>query len=330
MKKPDILLVAGMADELADLLEPHFTVHRVAGTGEAVGLPVELRRQIRGLITAGGAGVTPELIEAYPALEIVSCYSVGYDGVDAKHAASKGIVITHTPDVLNDEVANTAIALLLATTRRVVAFDKYLRQGRWSREGPAPLTRGLAGKRVGIVGMGRIGMAIAEKLAAFKCDIVYHNRSRRPELDFPYYDDLDAMAADCDILIVMTPGGPATRNLINAGIMSALGPDGTLINVSRGSVVDEKELVSALQTGKLGAAGLDVFAHEPNVPAELVAMENVVLLPHVGSATEETRAAMRALSVDNLVSWYKTGSAVTPVPECAHLNENGKGRVGNS
>jgi lactate dehydrogenase-like 2-hydroxyacid dehydrogenase len=324
MNKPDILLVAGMADELADLLKPHFTAHRVAGADDAIKLPAELRNQIRGVITAGGAGVTPKLIENFPALEIVSCYSVGYDGVDAKNAASKGITVTHTPDVLNDEVANTAIALLLATTRRIVAFDKYVRQGRWSKEGPAPLTRGLAGKKVGIVGMGRIGMAIAEKLAAFKCEIVYHNRTRRPELDFRYYGDLEAMATDCDILIVMTPGGPATRNLIDARIMAALGPEGTLINVSRGSVVDEKELVSALEAGRLGAAGLDVFAHEPEVPAELIAMDNVVLLPHIGSATEETRAAMRALSVENLVSWYKTGKAVTPVPECAHLRADGK------
>ena len=260
-----------------------------------------------------------DVIDRMPNLKLISSFGVGYDGVDAAHAASKGVIVTHTPNVLNDDVANTTIALILTTMRRIVEQDKYLRAGRWVSEGNAPLTRSIAGKTVGIVGLGRIGEAIAHKLSVFNCTTVYHSRNEKDGVDYRYYGDLLEMATDCDVLIAITPGGPATNKLINRKVMDALGPEGTLINVARGSVVDEAEMVLALQEGRLGAAGLDVFEQEPKVPTELFDMDNVVLTPHVASATWETRQAMSDLVVENLTHYFEKGAPVTPVPECADL-----------
>jgi lactate dehydrogenase-like 2-hydroxyacid dehydrogenase len=258
-------------------------------------------------------------IDKLPALEIISSFGVGYDGVDTNHAVSKGVMVGHTPDVLNDEVANTAIMLVLATMRRLVEFDAHVRSGAWEKNGNAPLTRGLAGKTVGIVGLGRIGEAIAEKLSVFNCTVVYHSRNKKNDASLQYFGDLVEMATASDVLIVITPGGPATNKLVNRQVMDALGPQGTLINLARGSVVDEAALITALQDGRLGSAGLDVFENEPHVPKSLCALSNVVLQPHVGSATEETRAAMAQRVVDNLLSFEKTGSPINLVPECESL-----------
>jgi lactate dehydrogenase-like 2-hydroxyacid dehydrogenase len=316
MTKPDIAQFMGMSSQLTDRLEPHFTLHQIADADEAGKLSDEARGKIRGIALSGGDRLDETAMALFPALEIVSCNGVGYDGIDAKTAVRRGIMVTHTPGVLDDEVANTTIALTLAVTRRIVALDRYVRQGRWAKEGNAPLTLGLAGKHVGIAGMGRIGRTIAGKLSVFHCDISYFARNERKDLAYRYYADLRRLAHDCDILIVIVPGGAATRNLIDASVIGALGPDGTLINVSRGSVVDEPALVDALTSGRLGAAGLDVFANEPHVPEALFGLENVVLLPHVGSATRETRKSMADLAVENLVSWFANAKAVTPVPEC--------------
>ena len=193
-------------------------------------------------------------------------------------------------------------------------------KGRWAKEGNAPLTTSIRGKKVGIVGLGRIGEAIAEKLSVFQCETVYHSRNKKPDVSYTYYGDLSKMAKDSDVLIAITPGGPATNKLINRNVIEALGPQGTLINVARGTVVDETEMVKALQDGRLGAAGLDVFEDEPNVPEELFPMENVVLTPHVASATWETRQAMSDLVVENLVSYFSSGKVHTPIPECADLS----------
>jgi lactate dehydrogenase-like 2-hydroxyacid dehydrogenase len=316
MAKPDILQFMAMSSQLTSRLEPHFVLHQIADVSETGKLSEETRGKIRGIALSGGDRLDEASMALFPALEIVSCNGVGYDGIAAKTAAKRGVMVTHTPGVLNDEVANTAIALTLAVTRRIVALDRYVRQGRWEKEGNAPLTHGLAGKLVGIAGMGRIGRTIAEKLAVFHCEIAYFARGRRDDLAFRYYSDLREMARECDILIAIIPGGAATRNLVDASVIEALGPKGTLINVSRGSVVDEQALVDALRFGQLGAAGLDVFANEPQVPEALFEMENVVLLPHVGSATRETRKAMADLAVENLVSWFTNAKAITPVPEC--------------
>lgn len=318
--KPAILALRGLGAGVPEGLAEHFTVHRPPG-GDLDGLARHIGQEVRAIATGGSTELPGALIDRLPALEIVACYGVGYEAIDAAALARRGIVVTHTPGVLDDEVANTAIALLLAVTRRIVAHDRYVREGRWLREGNAPLTHGLAGRTIAIAGLGRIGLAIAGKLAVFGCRVVYHSRRPRADVALAYYADLTAMARDADVLIAVLPGGDGTRNLIGRAVLDALGPQGTFINVGRGTVVDEAQLVAALAEGRLGAAGLDVFADEPHVPAELIGMDNVVLLPHVGSATVETREAMGRLLIDNLLSWYKDRKALTPVPECRHMQE---------
>ena len=253
-----------------------------------------------------------------PNLKAISCYGVGYDAIDAVGARERGVVVTHTPNVLNAEVATTTLLLLMSCYREVLRDDAYVRSGKWESDGNAPLTRSMDHQTIGILGLGRIGQAIADKLAPFGTTIVYHSRNRK-DVAYRYYDNLTEMAGDVDALICITPGGPSTNGLVNAEVIDALGPQGTLINVSRGSVVDEDALIAALQDGRLGWAGLDVFAQEPKVPEALRLLPNVVLLPHVGSATVETRAAMGALTVDNLLQHLANGTVISPVPECADM-----------
>ncbi|MEX0285292.1 MAG: 2-hydroxyacid dehydrogenase [Paracoccaceae bacterium] len=263
----------------------------------------------------GHVPIGADVLDQLPDLKILSNFGVGYDAIDTAAAIERGVLVTHTPDVLNDEVANTAILLMLAVARDMVRDEAYVRAGRWATEGAAPLSRSVKGLTVGIVGFGRIGQAIAEKLTVFGTRTVYHARSDKG-VEYEFYASLSDMARDSDILIAITPGGAETRHLINSDVIEALGPQGILINVARGSVVDETALIAALQDGRLGAAGLDVFEKEPHVPADLIALPNVTLLPHVGSATVETRQAMGDLAVDNLLRFRETGQAVTPVPEC--------------
>ncbi len=254
-------------------------------------------------------------LEHLPQLEIISSFGVGYDHIDAAAAARHGVVVTHTPDVLNEEVADTAIGLLLCTVRELPQADRFVRAGKW-RAGGYPLSKAtLRDRTVGLVGMGRIGTAIARRLEAFGVPIVYHTRQKRPELPYRHYPDLVEMARAADVLILIVPGGPATRNMIDAKVLDALGPEGILINIARGSVVDEQALVAALKERKIMAAGLDVFANEPDVPEELLTMENVVLLPHLGSASVYTREKMDQLIVDNILAWAAGKPPLTPVPE---------------
>lgn len=317
--KPEILLIGNVMPHMMDKYNERFLVHKLADIDDMDRFLSETGDKIVGVSTNGHAGIDPELMGALPKLKVISCFGVGYDGVDAAHAAELGIVVTHTPDVLNNDVANTTIMLMLAISRNVVHDDNWVRSGQWKAKGMAPLTRSIEGKPVGLLGMGRIGQRIAEKLQAFNCQIAYHTRTEKPDLPYRYYGDLQAMARDVDYLIVITPGGAPTHHLVNRQVMDALGPEGTLVNVARGSVVDEAALVKALQDGRLGYAALDVFEDEPNVPEALLPMENVVLLPHVGSATVETRRAMGDLTVENLVRYFTEGRVSTPVPECAHL-----------
>ncbi len=254
-------------------------------------------------------------LERLPQLEIISSFGVGYDHIDAAAAARHGVVVTHTPDVLNEEVADTTIGLLLCTVREFPQADRFVRAGKWRTDG-YPLSKAtLRDRTVGLVGMGRIGTAIARRLEAFGVPIVYHTRQKRPELPYRHYTDLVEMARAVDVLILIVPGGPATRNMIDANVLDALGPGGILINIARGSVVDEQALVAALREGKIMAAGLDVFANEPDVPEELLTMENVVLLPHLGSASVYTREKMDQLIVDNILAWAAGKPPLTPVPE---------------
>ncbi len=315
----EVLVVGNFFPSVMSDLKAKFDVIHVQSADELAQMSYEALANVEGFATHGWAPA--EVIDRMPKLKMVSSFGVGYDGVAADHAASRGVVVSHTPNVLNDDVANTTIMLLLATQRRLIEQNQYLRDGRWVKEGNAPLTRSIAGKKVGIVGLGRIGEAIAHKLSVFNCEVVYHSRNQKPDVRYPYYGDLVEMAADCDVLIAITPGGPATNKLISKAVIEALGPEGTLINVARGTVVDEAEMVAALQDGRLGSAGLDVFEKEPQVPEVLFDMNNVVLTPHVASATQETRQAMSDLVVENLISFFDTGAPVAPVPESAGLLE---------
>jgi lactate dehydrogenase-like 2-hydroxyacid dehydrogenase len=251
----------------------------------------------------------------FPKLQIISSFGVGYDHIDAKAAAAHGVIVTNTPEVLTEEVADTALALLLCTVREFPQAERYLRAGKWLQKA-YPLTRGtLRNRTVGIVGMGAIGQAIARRLDAFGVPVVYHARQQRPQLRYRHYPKLLDMARDVDTLMVIVPGGAATANMINAEVLNALGPNGILVNMARGSVVDEPALIKALAEKRIMAAGLDVFAKEPDVPQELIAMENVVLFPHLGSASVHTRDRMDQLVVDNIAAWATGKPPLTPVAE---------------
>jgi lactate dehydrogenase-like 2-hydroxyacid dehydrogenase len=317
--KPGILLIGHSTPRMREQLADRFTVHLMPADDAVDAFVAEHGAAIEGISTNGHDGITPDLMAHLPNLKVISCYGVGYDGIDAAAAAERGIVVTHTPNVLNADVANTAIMLMLAVSRCLLRDDHYVRSGQWTSKGAAPLTRSIEGKPVGVLGLGRIGATVAGKLQAFDCDVAYHSRSEKPGVPYRYYADLVQMARDVDYLVVITPGGPETRHLVNRDVINALGPEGTLINIARGSVVDEAELVAALDDGRLGFAGLDVFEHEPKVPDALCNMDNVVLTPHVASATVETRRAMGDLTVENLVRYFDEGKVTAPVPECAHL-----------
>lgn len=267
----------------------------------------------------GGAPVDAALLDRLPKLEIIASFGVGYDHIDAAAAGRRGVVVTNTPDVLTEEVADTALGLLIGTVRQLPQAERYLRAGKW-REANFPLSPSLRDRSVGIYGMGRIGRAIARRLDAFGVPVAYFSRTAHADVPYPYHPDLVALARNVDTLIAIAPGTPETRAAINAEVLAALGPRGILINVARGSVVDEPALIEALKTGTILSAGLDVFADEPNVPAELIAMEHVVLLPHVGSAALYTRQAMAQLTIDNLVSWFEGRGPLTPVPETPWRN----------
>jgi len=276
------------------------------------------RDEVRGLCVM--TGIDAAFIDSLPKLEIIANFGVGYDAVDARHAASRGIMVTNTPDVLTEEVADTALGLLLSTVREFWRAESWLRDGRWVRDGAYPLTRAtLRGRSVGIIGMGRIGKAIARRLEAFGVAISYHNRRPVEGLAYPYHATLLDMARAVDTIVSVAPGGTATEKMINAEVLAALGPNGVFINIGRGSTVDEAALAEALAKGTILSAGLDVFANEPHVPQALIDVPNATLLPHVGSASVHTRNAMADLAVDNLVGWFGKGAPISPVGECAGI-----------
>jgi len=277
-----------------------------------------IRGNVRGV--ASFAGFNADLIDALPRLEIIALFGVGYDMVSAAHAGKRHVMVTNTPDVLTEEVADTAVGLLINTIRELPRAESWLRTGRWAREGIfrlSPLT--LRGRSIGIHGLGRIGMAIARRLEAFGLPVAYHNRRPVPGVGYRYHPTLLELAGAVDTLISVVPGGPATDKAINAEVLAALGPNGVFVNIGRGSTVDEPALAEALSSGTIAAAGLDVFADEPNVPQALLDAPNATLLPHVGSASEATRRAMADLVVDNLAAWFATGRPLTPVPETSTL-----------
>lgn len=264
-------------------------------------------------VVFGGSPASAALIDALPNLKIIAVHGVGYDGVDVAHARSRGVVVTNTPDVLTEDVADLALALTLNTLRALPAVEHHLRSGRWASGERAPLTRRASGRRYGVLGLGRIGAAIARRLEPLGGSIAYHSRRPVEGAPYAYHDSALALAEAVDVLIIATPGGAATEKLVNADVLAALGPDGVLINIARGGVVDEAALIAALSEDRLFGAGLDVFAHEPAVPEALLNHPRCVLTPHVGSATVETRAAMAGLVVENLLAVLSGAPAITPV-----------------
>ncbi|MCI4447919.1 2-hydroxyacid dehydrogenase [Klebsiella variicola] len=266
------------------------------------------------LITNGEATVTRALIASLPALELIAVFGVGYDGVDVQAAAEHQVRVSHTPGVLTDDVADLALGLMLATSRQIVAAHKFIEAGEWAAGG-FPWTQKVSGSRVGIVGMGRIGQAIARRCEGFAMQIAYHDRKRLPALNYAWREDLLTLAAESDFLVICTPGTAAKQGLINQPVLAALGEKGILINISRGSVIDEPALVAALESGIIAGAGLDVFSHEPAVPAGLLQRSNVVVTPHMASATWSTRAAMAQLVLDNVACWAEKKALLTPVAE---------------
>ncbi|WP_058325323.1 2-hydroxyacid dehydrogenase [Sinorhizobium sp. GL28] len=312
MNRTRVLVPGKINQRVIDRLVGQFEVVRIESADPALVTPD--MQDVKAVAVAGR--LPGALMDVLPQLEIIANFGVGYDGVEVAHAAAKGVAVSNTPDVLTEEVADTAVGLLLNTLRQLPQAEQWLRQGRWSREGAFSLSPlSLRGRSVGLYGLGRIGLSIARRLEAFGVSIAYHTRSPREGLPYAYHPTLVGLAAAVDTLIVIVPGTEATRHTVNAEVLVALGGNGVLINVGRGSTVDEPALIAALQSGVIAGAGLDVFENEPQVPDALMALPNVSLLPHVASASVVTRNAMADLVVDNIAAWFATGRALTPVPE---------------
>ncbi|WOH81372.1 2-hydroxyacid dehydrogenase [Bradyrhizobium sp. BEA-2-5] len=315
-EKIDLLIYGPIRPILENGFPDQYVLHRAESRGDLERLTPDTLAKIRGIaVTYHTMATDKTALALFPKLEIVGSFGVGYDHVDSAYARDHNIVVTNTPDVLTEEVADVAMGLLIATLREFIKADRYVRSGLWQTQN-YPLSVGsLRDRKVGIVGMGRIGQAIARRLDASLVSVVYHSRNPSKDVSYKHYPDLLEMAKAVDTLMVIVPGGAATNKMINAEVLKALGPRGVLVNVARGSVVDEPALIQALKSGTILAAGLDVFAAEPNVPDELKTMQNVVLLPHIGSASVVTRNAMDQLVVDNLKAWFAGKAPLTPVAE---------------
>ncbi len=313
MSRIAVLVPGKIHDRVLAQLKDRFEVISVE-RDETLKLDAGSAQRIRGVALSGAFPAV--WFDQLPNIEIVASFGVGYDGIDAKLAGSKGIIVTNTPDVLNDEVADTAIALLLNTIRELPKAEAWLRDGNWKPGSAYPLTRySLKGRHVGLYGLGRIGLEIAKRLEPFKVKISYHTRSRHADAPYDYHPTLKGLAESVDTLVAIVPKTPQTHKTVNADILSALGPDGIVVNVGRGWTVNEDDLIAALNAGTIGGAGLDVFYDEPNVPAGLLSAPNTVLVPHIGSASIPTRNAMADLVAENLISWFEQGKPVTPVAE---------------
>lgn len=310
--KHDVILVAKIFARAQAVMEEHFHVHKLYEASDRKAFLAKLAPTCRALATFGGAGADASLMDALPKLGLISHFGVGYDSVDVTAAHQRKIIVTNTPDVLNDCVADTAMGLTLNVLRKFPQSENYLRSGFWISRGGYPLTVSLHGKTMGIIGLGRIGEAIAQRAQAHGMQIAYHNR-RKKNVPYAYYADPVSLARAADVLMVVTPGGAETKHLINNQVLDALGAQGFLVNISRGSVVDEAALLKHLQAGSIAGAGLDVFDQEPYMDPAFYRLDNAVLLPHVGSATNETRLAMGMLQIDNLRAFFAGQPVLTPV-----------------
>src|SRR5258707_54117 len=315
-EKIDLLFYGPSKPIVDNGFSDQFVLHSFETTADLERLTPTVAEKIRGAaVTYNSVRGDSKTLARFPKLEIVSTFGVGYDHIDTNYAREHNIIVTNTPDVLTEEVADIAMGLLIATLREFIKADRYLRSGLWMKQNFALSVGSLRDRKVGMVGMGRIGQAIGRRLDASRVPVVYHSRNPAEGVSYKHYPDLIEMAKAVDTLVVIIPGGAATAKLINADVMKALGPRGVIINVARGSVIDEPALIAALKSGTILAAGLDVFANEPAVPDELRTMQNVVLLPHIGSASVVTRNAMDQLVVDNLKAWFAGEPPLTPVPE---------------
>lgn len=310
--KPDLLLICPLFPATMTQLDAAFTVHRYYQAADKDAFVAGLTDRVTAAATAGHEGMSVALMRKFPKLKIIACFGVGVDGIDVPAARKLGIAVTNTPDVLTECVADNALVLLLSTMRRTVFNDKFVRAGNWLK-GNAPLAEKVSGSRLGIIGLGRIGKAIAKRAEAFGMKIAYHSRNRQPGVAYDYYAKPVDLASHVKILVVACPGGKETERMVSREVIDALGKDGYLINVSRGSTVDEPAMVDALVNGRLAGAGLDVFAAEPKVPDALLKLDNVVLQPHVSSGTHWTRAAMGQLVVDNLAAFFAGKPLLTQV-----------------
>lgn len=310
---PDILVTAPLPPLLYDPLKTSYHCHDYYQTADKPAMLAADGPKLRGLVQGGGTVTPTALLDQLPNLEIISVFGVGYDGVPTAYCRQRGIKVTNTPDVLTDDVADVALGLILMTGRGFVRLNRFVHAGEWLQKSPELMTK-LGGRKVGILGLGRIGKAIAARAAAMGMRVAYTGRKPQ-DVPYEFIGDLRSLAAGVDFLVVACPGGASTKNIVNADVLAALGKKGTLINIARGSIIDEPALVAALASGTIKAAGLDVFADEPRIPAELMAMDNVVLLPHVGSATRETRQAMGDLCKANLDAWFGEKKVLTLIPE---------------
>jgi lactate dehydrogenase-like 2-hydroxyacid dehydrogenase len=301
--KRDLLVMGPMYPATLAVLDETYATHKAWLAPDAGAFVASLAERIEAAATSGGRGMDEATMAKLPKLRIISHFGVGVDSIDVEAAKRRGIIVTNTPDVLTDDVADLALALMLAVARRIVVGDRYVRAGEWLK-GPMPLAQSLQGKTLGLIGMGRIGRAIAKRAEAFNMKVAYQGPNRKADVAWPYYADAVELAKASDLVVAACPGGESTKGLVSRAVLEALGPEGIVVNISRGSVIDEPAMVELLQSGKLGGAGLDVFADEPRVPEALLKMDNVVLQPHVGSATHPTRKAMGQLQIDNLAAYF--------------------------
>ncbi|MFE2639722.1 2-hydroxyacid dehydrogenase [Streptomyces scopuliridis] len=308
-----VLQVCPLLPSLETALATHHRTVRLTDRSDAAGYLAEHGDEVVAAVTSARIGVPNDLMDALPRLGAIVHFGVGYETTDVRRARARGIEVSNTPDVLTDCVADLAVGGLIDVMRRLAAADRYVRRGDWIPNG-FPLTTKVSGKRVGILGLGRIGRAIAQRLAGFGVELSYHSRTAVEDVPYRYAESPRALAADADVLVIAASGGAGTHHLVSADVLAALGPEGYLVNVARGSVIDEGALVSALVERRIAGAALDVFANEPRVPAPLLELDTVLLLPHIASATHETREAMGELAFRNLHRFMTEGTLITPVP----------------
>ena len=307
----NLLIMTEMPQYFVNLADKNFNTHKLWMQNNEDQYLLEIKEEVDAIAVMGGYKITPSLMKSMPNLKIIACYGVGYDAIDIDYAKSLNIKVTNTPEVLNDEVADTAIALMLCVYKQIINADNFARSNSWIN-GDYPLTKKFTGTKLGIVGMGRIGKAIAKRAEAFDCEISYHSRNKK-DVKYTYYNDLNELAQEVDTLCIITPGGKETEKLINKKVLDNLGKNGVLINVARGSVIDQDELINCLENKSILAAGLDVYTNEPNIPEKLISLKNTVLLPHIASGTVETRNAMGQLVFDNIKNYFENKPLISKV-----------------